>query len=126
MDKKILVVDDHPATVRLISDVLMGEGFSVLSAENGTDGLALVEEEKPDLIILDVMMPLMSGLEVLRKLRGNPETVYLPVVVLTGRDTHADVLDGWMGGADRYLTKPCGMDELLTAVKQMLAAPTKH
>jgi DNA-binding response OmpR family regulator len=126
MGKKILVVDDHPATVGLISEVLMGEGFSVLSAENGPDGLALVEEEKPDLVILDVMMPVMSGLEVLRTLRGNPQTVYLPVVVLTGRDAHADVLEGWMGGADRYLTKPCGMEELVAAVKQMLDAPTQH
>jgi DNA-binding response OmpR family regulator len=126
MGKKVLVVDDHPAMIALISEALMAAGFSVLSAENGRDGLAVIEDERPDLVILDIMMPVMSGLQVLRTLRSKPETLYLPVVLLTGRDGHADMLDGWMGGADRYLTKPCSMEELLAVVKEMLAAPAKH
>ncbi len=126
MGKKVLVVDDHPAMIALISEALMAEGFSVLSAETGKDGLALIEDERPDLVILDIMMPAMSGLQVLRTLRSKPETLYLPVVLLTGRDGHSDMLDGWMGGADRYLTKPCSMEELLAVVNEMLAAPAKH
>ncbi len=126
MGKKILVVDDHPSVVGLISEALMADGFTVLSAENGEDGLSLVEKERPDLVILDIMMPVLSGLEVLRILRSRSETLYLPVVVLTGRDAHADLLDGWMGGADRYITKPCNMEELLGTVKEMLASPVKH
>jgi DNA-binding response OmpR family regulator len=126
MGEKILVVDDHPAVVGLISDALMAQGFTVLSAENGTDGLAVIEEQDPDLVILDITMPVMSGLEVLRALRSKPETLYLPVILLTGRDGHADVLDGWMGGADRYLTKPCNIGELLAAGKEMLGAPARQ
>lgn len=126
MGEKVLVVDDHPAVVGLISEALMAEGFTVLSAENGTDGLAVIEAQHPDLVILDIVMPVMNGLQLLRMLRSKPETLYLPVILLTGRDGHADMLDGWMGGADRYLTKPCNMGELLAAVREMLAAPARH
>jgi len=126
MSKKVLVVEDNPAMVTLLADALIDAGFIVLSAANGKEGLAAVERDKPDLIILDVMMPVMSGLQVLRTLRSTPETQYLPVIVLTGRDGHADVLDAWMGGADRYLTKPCSMEEILSAVHNMLAVPIRH
>jgi len=126
MSKKVLVVEDNPAMVTLLADALIYAGFIVLSAANGKEGLAAVERDKPDLIILDVMMPVMSGLQVLRTLRSTPETQYLPVIVLTGRDGHADVLDAWMGGADRYLTKPCSMEEILSAVHNMLAVPIRH
>ncbi len=68
----------------------------------------------------------MTGLQVLRTLRGNPETQRIPVIVLTVRDGHADVVEAWMGGADRYLTKPCSIQEILTAVQQMLGVPSRH
>ncbi len=126
MGKKVLVVEDNPAMVALLTDALIDAGLTVVSAENGEKGLAAVETEKPDLVILDLMMPVMSGLQVLRTLRRQPETQYLPVIVLTGRNEHADVLDGWMGGADRYLGKPCRMKEIRAAVRDTLAASVQR
>jgi len=120
MAAKILIVDDTPAMVSLISDALLQAGFEVVTAEDGKEGLAAIAKHGPDLVILDISMPVMSGLQVLRKLRGEDATKFLPVILLTGRGGHADVLEGWMGGADRYLTKPCSMEELLAAVAQML------
>jgi two-component system alkaline phosphatase synthesis response regulator PhoP len=125
MAKKILIVDDTPAMVSLISDVLLQAGFEVVTAEDGKEGLAAVAKHGPDLLILDISMPVMSGLQVLRRLREESATGLLPVILLTGRDGHSDVLEGWMGGADRYLTKPCSMEELLEAVQQMLEEPTR-
>ncbi len=121
MGKRVLVVDDNPAMVGLLSDALTKAGFSVSSAEDGKTGLALVKSAKPDVVVLDLMMPVMSGLQVLNALRRSPETKWLPVVILTGRDGHEDALDGWMAGADRYLTKPCRLEDVVAAVKQMLA-----
>ncbi len=119
METRVLVVDDHVETVRVISDVLTREGFSVVSARNGEECLRQVAAEPPDLIILDVMMPVMDGLRALRALRENPETRTLPVIVLTVRDQEGDVLAGWMAGADLYINKPCRLDELVSAVKRM-------
>jgi DNA-binding response OmpR family regulator len=126
MGMRVLVVDDHPAMVGLITDALAQAGFSVVSAEDGQTGLKAVEEHHPDLVILDLSMPVMTGLQVLRVLRTRPETRFLPVIVLTGRDAAVDMLDCWMGGADRYLVKPCSMEELLGAVRQMLMEPAAH
>lgn len=126
MGKRVLVVDDNPAMVGLLTDALAKAGFSVLAAETGEEGLALVKGEKPEMVVLDLMMPTMSGLQVLHTLRRDPETQWLPVVILTGRDGHEDVLDGWMGGADRYLTKPCKLEDVVAAVKQMLAPVGRH
>ena len=126
MDARVLVVDDHPAMVRLITDALGRAGFAVVSAEDGQGGLTAVDEHHPDLVILDLAMPVMTGLQVLRALRSRAETRYLPVIVLTGRDGSADMVDCWMGGADRYLVKPCSMMELLDAVHQMLGEPVRQ
>jgi two-component system sensor histidine kinase ChiS len=122
MGTRVLVVDDHVETVRVISDVLTREGFSVVSARNGEECLRQVAAERPDLIILDVMMPVMDGLRALRALRENPETRTLPVIVLTVRDQQGDVLAGWMAGADLYINKPCRIDELVAAVRRMTMA----
>jgi len=126
MGMRILVVDDHPAMVGLISDALTRAGFSVISAEDGQAGLSAVDEHHPDLVILDLSMPVMTGLQVLRTLRGRSDTSNLPVIVLTGRDGAADMLDCWMGGVDRYLVKPCSMGELVSVVQQMLMAPSRQ
>lgn len=125
MATRVLVVDDHVETVRVISDVLTREGFSVISARNGKECLSKVEAEHPDVIILDVMMPVMDGLKALRALRENPETQALPVIVLTVRDHQGDVLAGWMAGADLYIGKPCRVEELVAAVKRVTTAPAR-
>jgi CheY-like chemotaxis protein len=128
MGTRVLVVDDNAETVRVISDVLSREGFSVISASNGKECLSKVEAEHPDVIILDVMMPVMNGLKALRALRENPKTRTLPVIVLTVRDQQGDVLAGWMAGADLsdlYIGKPCRVEELVAAVKRVTTAPAR-
>jgi twitching motility two-component system response regulator PilH len=120
MGKTVLVVDDHPATVALVRAALEEEGFSVLSAVNGAEGLAQVEAHSPDLVILDLNMPVMGGIETLRRLRLDPKTHLLPVIIATVQMDQASVIDGWMSGAERYLQKPLRVDELLAAVKQLL------
>jgi len=126
MARRVLVVDDHPPMIMVIRRALEKEGFSVLSTRSGEECLSAVRAEQPDLVILDMIMPGMDGLEVLRELRQQPETVHLPVIVLTARKAHGDVLDGWLGGADRYLTKPFRTEELLAAVNEVLAAPAQR
>ena len=123
MGKRVLVVDDHPPMVRLIEETLTREGFSVLSAENGAQCLRKVATERPDLVILDVEMPMMDGFQVLRALKLKPATRDLPVIMFTIRKQHHDVLAGLMRVADEYLTKPCKMEDLVAAVKRTLAAP---
>jgi DNA-binding response OmpR family regulator len=120
MGKTVLVVDDHPATVALVRAALEDEGFSVLGAVNGAEGLAQVEAHSPDLVILDLNMPVMGGIETLRRLRLDPKTHLLPVIIATVQMDQASVIEGWMSGAERYLQKPLRVEELLAAVKQLL------
>jgi len=120
MAKRVLIVDDHGPTVRLIQDVLEQEGFSVITAGNGAECLLAVHRERPDLVILDVMMPVMNGFQTLRVLRENEQTRSLPVIILTIRESQEDVLEGWKSGADLYLTKPFQVAELITLVKRIL------
>ena len=119
--KRILVVDDHPPTVRLIQNALEQEGFSVASAANGAECLLALHRELPDLVVLDVIMPVMDGFQTLRILRENAQTKHLPVIILSIRDSDKDVLEGWQTGVDLYLTKPFQMDELVAAVKRLVS-----
>ena len=126
MGKRILVVDDHPPMVKLVEDALVRAGFSVATVSDGAECLRKVAAESPDLLILDVMMPGLNGLQVLRALRQREETKDLPVIMLTARKGHGDILDGFMGGANLYLTKPCQMEELVSSVKRMLEVPVAY
>jgi len=126
VDKRVLVVDDHTPTVDLISDALETEGFSVLSAGNGAECLMKVYRESPDVLILDVSMPVMDGLEALRSLREATETARLPVIVLSGRGEFDDVLTGWQLGANLYLVKPVKIGAVVAAVKWLLGAPVSQ
>jgi DNA-binding response OmpR family regulator len=120
--KRILVVDDHPPTVRLIRNALEQEGFSVASAANGAECLLALHRELPDLVVLDVVMPVLDGFQTLRILREDAQTKHLPVIILSIRDSDKDVLEGWQTGVDLYLTKPFQMDELVAAVKRLVSA----
>jgi DNA-binding response OmpR family regulator len=119
MKARILVADDHPPTVALIRTALEGEGFSVVTAANGAECLLAAHRDSPDLIILDVVMPVMDGFQALRVLRENDETKELPVIIFTVRKSDEDVLEGWKRGTDLYLTKPFMIGELISAVKRM-------
>ena len=113
----VLVVDDEPSIVRLVRAKLQADGYSVIIAERGDQALELVEDQRPDLIVLDVMMPGMDGFETLRKVRASLDT---PVILLTARAGDSDKLRGLQGGADDYVTKPFNPDELSARVAAVL------
>ncbi|MBI2369981.1 MAG: response regulator transcription factor [Deltaproteobacteria bacterium] len=118
---RILIVDDEPEMVRGLEDNLRFEGYQTLSATNGRDGLALALREVPDLILLDIMMPEMSGWDVCRALRQ--KGVDVPVIMLTARGEEVDRVLGLELGADDYVTKPFSLRELLARVRAVLRRP---
>lgn len=120
MKKHVLVVDDHPPTVKLIRKALENEGLRVTGARNGAECLLAIEDERPDLVILDVIMPVMDGFQTLRVLREREETRSLPVVILSIRSDDQDILKGLSTGADIYVTKPFKMEEVVLAVRRLL------
>ena len=129
MAKKILIVDDERHIVRLVEVNLERAGYDVISAYDGIEALEKVESEKPEMIILDVMMPRMDGFEVLKKLRSDAATKEIPVIMLTAKAQDADIFKGWSSGVDSYLTKPFNPRELLTFVErifQSLEAPSDY
>ena len=119
MPRKILAVDDERHIVRLVQVNLERQGYIVVTAFDGKEALEKVESEKPDLVVLDVMMPYMDGFEVLQNLRKNQATRDLPVIMLTAKAQDADVFRGWQSGVDCYLTKPFNPMELITFVKRI-------
>jgi two-component system alkaline phosphatase synthesis response regulator PhoP/two-component system response regulator VicR len=119
--KKILTCDDEKNIVRLIQVNLERQGYEVVTAYNGREALEVVEREKPDLIVLDLMMPEMTGFEALEALKKNPETEHIPVIMLTARTQDQDVLRGWQAGVECYLTKPFNPIELVTFIKRIFA-----
>jgi DNA-binding response OmpR family regulator len=118
---KILIVDDEPAIVRGLEDNLRFEGYETISATTGEDGLARAAREAPDLVLLDVMMPRMSGWDVCRELRK--KGIDVPVIMLTARGEEADRVLGLELGADDYVTKPFSLRELLARVRAVLRRP---
>lgn len=121
---KILVCDDERNIVRLIQVNLEKEGYNVVTAFDGKEGLEKVASEKPDLLVLDVMMPYMDGFEVLKHLRREQATEGLPVIMLTAKAQDKDVFEGFHYGADMYLTKPFNPKELISFVKRILQGGT--
>jgi DNA-binding response OmpR family regulator len=115
---RILVVDDDPSVTSLLKRGLSYEGFAVDTASSGSQGLAIARERYPDLAILDIMMPGMDGLEVLRRMRAaDPQ---LPILMLTAKDAPSDQVEGLQGGADDYVVKPFTFEVLLARVQALL------
>ena len=125
MAKKILAVDDERHIVRLVEINLQKAGYEVVTASNGREALEMVAQEKPDLVVMDVMMPEMDGLEALEKMKADPEMSQIPVIMLTAKAQDADVFSGWQKGADLYLTKPFNPSELLNFVKRIFSSQTE-
>jgi pilus assembly protein CpaE len=121
MAGKILVVDDEPESLKLFGYSLHRQGYEVVVAQNGKEALEVIDNQKPDLIILDIMMPGMDGYEVCRRIRANPETEHLPVIMLTAKAEMQDRLTGFEAGADDYINKPVTLAELFARVKAVLA-----
>lgn len=118
---KILAVDDEKHIVRLVQITLEKEGFDLVTASNGREALEKLASEKPDLVVMDVMMPEMDGLEALAKMKADPATAKIPVIMLTAKAQDSDVFRGWQSGADLYLTKPFNPAELVTFVKRIFS-----
>lgn len=116
---QIVVADDDPVTRALLQLKLEADGHRVILAKDGNEALALAGSSRPELVVLDVAMPGVDGLEVTRRLRQQPETARLPIVLLTGRDSDPDIMAGWKSGADYYLTKPFVMEHLRYFIKTM-------
>lgn len=120
MKRKILVVDDEVAIVRVLRDRLEIEGYEVLAAYDGAEGVEIAKRELPDLIIMDITMPNMDGLTAARLLRENPETSKIPIIMLTARGQESDEEAGYQAGAVRYFTKPFSTRQLVREIKNIL------
>ena len=119
--KKILVIEDRTQTRNLFLECFETEGFQAIGAENGLLGVQLAQEQLPDVVICDLVMPQLDGYGVLTALRQNPATAIIPFIFLTAKVTRADIRKGMELGADDYLTKPCTVEELLGAIAARLA-----
>jgi len=120
MNPLILVVEDEAALVTLLRYNLEREGFRVAAAADGEEALLLAREEKPDLVLLDWMLPLLSGIEVCRQLRRMTETRGVPIIMLTARGEEGDKLRGLDSGADDYITKPFSPSELVARIRAVM------
>ncbi|MEM1373715.1 MAG: phosphate regulon transcriptional regulator PhoB [Pseudomonadota bacterium] len=116
----VLLVEDEPAQRAVLSYNLESEGFRVIEAENGEEALLLVEEDTPDVVVLDWMLPNVSGIEVCRQLKMRKETRSLPIIMLSARSEEVDKIRGLETGADDYVTKPYSVLELMARVKSQL------
>ncbi len=118
--RTIMVADDNPDIVTIIKTILEEKGYVVLSAFSGQEVLSLLKEQKPDLILLDIMMPQMDGLEVLTRLKEDPGTASIPVILLTAKVQYEDILGGYKTGADYYITKPFTPTQVLEGINLFL------
>jgi len=116
----ILVMEDEDALATLLQYNLEKEGYDVVVAADGEEGLVQIDERQPDLVLLDWMLPKVSGIEVCRRIRGRPETRNLPIIMLTARGEESDRVRGLDTGADDYLTKPFSMTELIARIRAVL------
>jgi CheY-like chemotaxis protein len=120
MPDTILVVDDNEHATMTTARMLTGLGYEVMTALSGQSALAEVAQRRPDCVLLDIMMPSMSGLEVLARLKHDPATSSIPVIMLTAKSQDEDVLLGYKEGAEYYITKPCTSRDLVYGIRLVL------
>lgn len=117
----ILVAEDEKPMRRLLELTYQAEGYRVITAQNGAEAVRKAILERPDLIVLDIIMPEMDGLQVLQELRLHPETEDIPVILLTGKKEEEDIVEGWQYSIEVYLTKPYVVEDLLSITERILA-----
>jgi serine phosphatase RsbU (regulator of sigma subunit) len=122
----ILIVDDNPANVEILQMRLLANDYDTITATDGQLGLAMAREKHPDLILLDIMMPKLDGLEVCRRLKGDPSLPFMPIILVTAKSDSKDVVAGLEAGGDEYLTKPVDHAALVARVKSMLRIKLLH
>jgi len=125
-DVRVLVVDDRPRTAKALAKFLSVEGYQVIIAQDGFEALKRIEQDEPDLVILDVLMPKLDGYEVCRRIKSNPKTVFIPVVLVTALKGQQDRVKGMMAGADDFISKPPNQHELLARVKSLARMKALH
>jgi CheY-like chemotaxis protein len=120
MKHRVLVVDDNPDSVAIMRGILEGRGYDVAAASSGNEALQSLKKEAVDLVLLDIMMPEMSGMEVLQRIKEDAATGRLPVILVTAKTQDEDVLSGYQYGADYYITKPFTAKQLLYGIELIL------
>lgn len=118
---RILVVDDSPTEVQTFRNILEQYGHVVLVAENGADGVALARQEKPDAVLMDIVMPGLNGFQATRQLTKDPETAHIPVIIVTTKDQETDRVWGKRQGASGYLVKPVSGEKLAAELDSVMA-----
>ena len=121
-EKTVLIVEDEADAAELFAEMMRVSGFRVRKTSSSTPALSMMTEEKPDIVLLDIMMPDISGLDILRQMRHDPVLANIPVVVVSAKSMPADIRNGMEAGASTYLTKPVGFLELKEAVERALGS----
>lgn len=120
---KVLIIEDELTLANNLADKLRGEGFAVLVSDDGEKGLDQVRAERPDLIVLDIMLPGLDGLSLCRIVRRDPNTAHIPIIMVTARGTEVDKIVGLESGADDYVVKPVALGEFLARVRAVMRRP---
>jgi DNA-binding response OmpR family regulator len=124
--KRIVIVEDEPDTAEMFAEMMRLSGFKVSKSYGGPTAFNLIFEERPDVVLLDVMMPGLSGLELLEIIRKDPRLTHIPVIVISAKSLASDIQAGLDAGASIYLTKPVGYQDLLTAVNNAIQLTEHH
>jgi CheY-like chemotaxis protein len=119
-EKTVLIVEDEEDAAELFAEMMRISGFRVLKTSKSTTALSIMTADKPDVVLLDIMMPEISGLDILRQMRRDPNLANIPVIVLTAKSMPSDIKNGMEAGASTYLTKPVGFNDLKETVEQAL------
>jgi DNA-binding response OmpR family regulator len=120
--KTVLIIEDEEDAAELFAEMMRVSGFRVIKTSHSAPAIAMMTVDKPDLVLLDIMMPEVSGLDILRQMRREPYLANIPVIVVTAKGMPADIKNGMEAGANTYLTKPVGFQELKEAVERTLGA----
>jgi len=120
--KRIVIVEDEPDTAEMFAEMMRLSGYQVKKSYGGSPAISLISQEMPDAVVLDVMMPDLSGLEVLRFLRRDPRLEKIPVIVVSAKSLPSDIKTGLDAGANKYLTKPVAFNELNAAVREVIVS----